>query len=206
MKMLFDFFPIIVFFAAYKLSDNNMVIATEAGIAATVLQVALFWLKHRRFEKMHLITLVLISVFGGITIALEDSFYIKWKTTILEWVFALVFLASQFFGKKNLVERMMGAAIRAPVHVWRKLNYAWVGFFILMGFINLYVIYNFDDETWVNFKTFGMLGMTIVFVILQSIYVTRHTETEFIEQAEVDKSEENGNPPSASTVEQQGKD
>lgn len=204
MKMLFDFFPIIVFFAAFKLSDNNMVIATEAGIAATVLQVAIFWLKHRRFEKMHLITLVLISVFGGITIALEDSFYIKWKTTILEWVFALVFLGSQYFGKRNLVERMMGAAIRAPAHVWKKLNYAWVVFFILMGFINLYVIYNFDDEAWVNFKTFGMLGMTIVFVILQSIYVTRHAETEFIEQDAAGKPDNKDS--SSDLAEQQGKE
>ena len=131
---------------------------------------------------MHLITLALMSVFGGITIALEDPFYIKWKTTILEWVFALVFLGSQVFGKKNLVERMMGAAVRAPDSVWRTLNYACVVFFAAMGFLNLYVIYNFDDSTWVNFKTFGLLGLTIVFVILQSIYVTRHDETEFIEQ------------------------
>jgi hypothetical protein len=85
MKMLFDFFPIIIFFAAYHLGGKDMVIATEAGIAATVLQVTIFWIKNRRFEKMHLITLALISVFGGITIALDDAFYIKWKTTILEW-------------------------------------------------------------------------------------------------------------------------
>lgn len=213
MKMLFDFFPIIVFFAVFQITSDDpsnttqaMVYATEAGIAATLLQVSIFWLRHRRFEKMHLITLVLISVFGGITIALEDSFYIKWKTTILEWVFALVFLGSQYFGKKNLVERMMGAAIMAPEHVWRILNYAWVVFFILMGFINLYVIYNFDDETWVNFKTFGMLGMTVVFVILQSIYVTRHAETEFIEQAKPATAEDNEEKNASSVVEQQGKD
>lgn len=181
MKMLFDFFPIVIFFAAFQLSGNDMVIATEAGIAATLLQVSLFWLKNRRFEKMHLITLGLITVFGGITIALGDPLYIKWKTTILEWVFALVFLGSQFVGERNLVKRMMGHAMNAPDHVWRKLNYAWVVFFVLMGFINLYVLYNFDDAVWVNFKTFGMLGMTIVFIILQGIYISRHGEAQMLD-------------------------
>lgn len=181
MKMLFDFFPIIIFFAAYHIGGKDMVIATEAGIAATVLQVAIFWLKNRRFEKMHLITLVLISVFGGITIALGDSFYIKWKTTILEWVFALVFLGSEFIGKHNLVKRMMGHAVNAPEYIWRRLNLAWVAFFAIMGFINLYVLYNYDDETWLNFKTFGMLGLTIVFILAQSIYIARHSETEMID-------------------------
>lgn len=181
MKMLFDYFPIIVFFATFKLFDNNMIIATESGIAASFLQVALFWLRYRRFEKMHLITFALISIFGGITIALDDPLYIKWKTTILEWVFALVFLGSQFFGKRNLVERMMGAAIKASDKVWRTLNYAWVVFFTTMGFLNLYVLYNFDDDTWVNFKFFGMLGLTVIFTILQGIYVMRHDEAEILE-------------------------
>lgn len=203
MKMLFDFFPIIIFFASYHLFGKDMVIATEAGIAATVLQVALFWLRHRRFEKMHLITLALISVFGSITIMLGDSIYIKLKTTVLEWVFALTFLGSQFFGKKNLVERMMGVAVKAPEHIWRKLNYAWVVYFTCMGFLNLYIVYNFSDDIWLNFKTFGMLGMTILFVILQSVYVARHGDAEFIEQ----KAEAGANKvkSDAELAEQQGK-
>ena len=204
MKMLFDFFPIIIFFAAYHLGGKDMVIATEAGIAATLLQVIIFWLRHRRFEKMHLITLALITVFGGITIMLGDSIYIKLKTTILEWVFALVFLGSQFFGKKNLVKRMMGAAVKAPDHVWKKLNYAWVTFFVVMGFLNLYVVYNFDDDVWLNFKTFGLLGMTVIFVILQSVYVATQGEAEFIEQqADANANDESN---SADMAEQQGKE
>jgi len=174
MKMLFDFFPIILFFATYKYFDNNIILATEVAIAATFLQVLLYWLKNRKFEKMHLITLGLISVFGGITIVLDNPFYIQLKTSILEWIFALVFLGSQYIGKKNLVSRMMGSAISAPDHIWKKLNFAWVGFFALMGFVNLYVVFNFSEEFWVDFKTFGMLGMTIVFVIAQGVFMAKY--------------------------------
>jgi len=190
MKMLFDYFPIIVFFAVFHIfsdapedataaitmaaTTEAMIMATKAGIAAALLQVILYWLKTRKFEKMHLISLGLIAVFGSITIALGDPLYIKWKTTILEWVFALVFLGSQYIGKKNLVERMMGHVMTAPDNVWKKLNYAWAGFFTSMGFVNLYVIYNFSDEFWVNFKLFGMLGMTFVFVIAQGIFMAKY--------------------------------
>ena len=183
MKMLFDYFPIIVFFAVFKLLTGDgsseeikeaMIMATKAGIAASFLQVALYWLKTRKFEKMHLISLALIAVFGSITIALDDPLYIKWKTTILEWVFALVFLGSEYIGKKNLVRRMMDKVMIAPDAIWKKLNIAWAGFFTLMGFVNLYVIYNFSDEFWVNFKLFGMLGMTLVFVIAQGLFMAKY--------------------------------
>ena len=183
MKMLFDYFPIIVFFTVFKLLTGDgsseaikeaMIMATKAGIAASFLQVALYWLKTRKFEKMHLISLALIAIFGSITIALDDPLYIKWKTTILEWVFALVFLGSQYIGEKNLVRRMMDKVMIAPDAIWKKLNIAWAGFFTLMGFVNLYVIYNFSDEFWVNFKLFGMLGMTIVFIIAQGIFMAKY--------------------------------
>jgi len=184
MKMLFDYFPIIVFFAVFKFLTGDdssgevikeaMIMATKAGIAASFLQVVLYWIKTRKFEKMHLISLALIIVFGSITIALDDPLYIKWKTTILEWVFALVFLGSQYIGKKNLVHRMMGSVIEAPDNVWRNLNFAWAGFFTLMGFVNLYVIYNFSDAFWVDFKLFGMLGMTLVFVIAQGLFMAKY--------------------------------
>jgi intracellular septation protein len=189
MKMLFDFFPIILFFAAFKLSGNDMVVATQVGIAATFLQVAIHWLKYRRFEKMHLITLVLISVFGGITIYLDNPLYIQWKTTVLEWVFALAFLGSHYIGKDNFVKRMMGHAMTAPDGIWAKLNFAWVGFFTLMGFVNIYVIYNFSQEAWVNFKTFGMLGMTLVFIIAQGVVLSRYVNAGNVETENTDKAE-----------------
>ena len=185
--MLFDFFPIILFFAAFKFGGNDIILATQVAIAATFLQVSLYWIKFRKFEKMHLITLVLISVFGGITIWLDNPLYIQWKTTILEWVFALAFLGSHYIGKDNFVKRMMGKTMTAPDSVWAKLNFAWVGFFTLVGFVNLYVIYNFSQEAWVDFKTFGLLGMTIVFMIAQGVVLARYIETDDVKEQDTNK-------------------
>ena len=209
MKFLFDFFPILLFFIAYKL--YGIYVATAVAIAASFLQVTLFWLKHRRFEKMHLVTLALIAVLGGATLLLQDKAFFMWKPTAVNWAFALGFLLTQFIGDKPLVERMMSHAIEAPATVWRNLNISWVSFFILMGFVNLYVAnFYFQAEAalfsasgqevdlqtcqqlyqgqildlcnharemennWVNFKLFGMLGLTILFVIGQSIYLAKH--------------------------------
>ena len=209
MKFLFDFFPILLFFIAYKL--YGIYVATAVAIAASFLQVTLYWLKHRRFEKMHLVTLALIVVLGGATLLLQDKAFFMWKPTAVNWAFALGFLLTQFIGDKPLVERMMSHAIEAPATVWRNLNISWVSFFVLMGFANLYVAsFYFQAEAalfsasgqevdlqtcqqlyqgqlldlcnharemennWVNFKLFGMLGLTILFVIGQSIYLAKH--------------------------------
>ncbi len=171
MKLLFDFFPIILFFIVFK--TNGIFAATMAAIIATFIQVGLFWLKHRRFEKMHLVTLVLISVFGGATLLLEDEIYIKWKPTVLNWLFAVAFIGSQYIGKKTIAERMMGNAIKLPAPIWTRLNWSWALFFVVLGFANIFVLYNYDTETWVNFKLFGMLGLTVLFVIAQSLVLAR---------------------------------
>ena len=176
MKFLFDFFPILLFFIAYKV--GGIFVATGVAIAATFLQVGLFWYKHRRFERMHLITLALIVIFGGLTIALRDETFIKWKPTILDWLFAAAFLGSQFIGKQPLVQRMLASNFSLPDSVWTRLNLLWIVFFTLMGGLNLYVAFTFDTETWVNFKLFGMMGLTVLFVIAQAFYLARHIPEE----------------------------
>jgi len=204
MKLLYDLFPIILFFISYHQADaiiNNTpvaqyidmsqpeqviatIIATGIAIAASFIQVAGFWLKHHRFERMHIFSLTLISVLGGITIALGDPTFIQWKPTFLNWVFALAFLGSQFVGEKNLVQRMMGAQISLPDNIWVRLNLSWVAFFILSGAANLYVAFYYgldqDEKTrmdfWVNFKLFGLMGLTFIFVIAQAIYMTRYIQ------------------------------
>lgn len=183
MKFLFDFFPILLFFVAFKMWD--IFIATGVAIVATFVQVGLFWAKHRRFERMHLITLALIVVFGGLTIALRDETFIKWKPTLLNWLFGAAFLGSQFIGKKPLVQRMLETNFSLPDAIWGRLNLIWIVFFTVMGAVNLYVAYTFDTETWVNFKLFGMMGLTILFVIAQAFYLARHMpeHTEPPEQA-----------------------
>lgn len=171
MKFLIDFFPIVFFFIAFKMYD--IYIATAVLIIASLLQTSAHWLMHRRFEKMHVITLLLVCVFGGLTLMLQDEMFIKWKPTVINWLFAIAFIGSQFIGKKSLVQRMMGDHMVLPNNIWLNLNIAWTLFFIALGFANLYVVYNFDTETWVNFKLFGLLGLTFVFVIAQSLYVAR---------------------------------
>ena len=176
MKFLFDLFPIILFFIAYKMYD--IYVATAVAIAAAFVQTGLFWLKHRKFEKMHLITLAILVVFGGLTLILRDPVFIKWKPTVVNWLFGATFMGSQFIGEKTLVERMMSHAITAPVAIWRRINLAWVVFFVAMGALNIYVAYNFSEEAWVNFKLFGMMGLTLVFVFGQAFYLSRYMEAE----------------------------
>lgn len=174
MKLLYDFFPILLFFVAYKL--YGIYVATATAIVATILQVALFWLRHRRVEKMHVITLAIIVLFGGATLLLKDPVFIKWKPTVAYWLFAAVFLGSQFIGGKSLVERMMGHAIQTTRAVWQRLNLAWVVFFVAMGLVNLYVAYHYSEDTWVNFKLFGLMGLTFLFVLAQGVVLARFIE------------------------------
>lgn len=177
MKLLFDFFPILLFFITFKLYEEpteGVLAATAVAIVASFIQVSVSWLRNRRIENMHLVTLALIVVFGGATLVLKEEIFIKWKPTAVNWLFAMVFLASEFIGRKNLVRRMMENSIELPEAVWGKLNLSWVAFFVFLGAANLYVVYNFDTDTWVNFKLFGLLGLTVAFVALQSLYLIRH--------------------------------
>lgn len=182
MKFLFDLFPIILFFIAYKMYD--IYVATGVAIAAACVQTGLFWLKHRKFEKMHIITLGLLAVFGGLTLILHDPVFIKWKPTVVNWLFAVTFLGARLFSTTTLVERMMGHAISAPAFVWARLNWAWIVFFVGIGLVNLYVAYNYSEETWVNFKLFGMMGLTLVFVFGQAFYIGRYVQSDEQEEQE----------------------
>ena len=174
MKFLFDFFPILLFFIAYKAYD--IYVATAVAIIAAFIQVGWFWLQHRRFEKMHIITLLLITVLGGATLMLQDPDFIKWKPTVVNWLFGVAFIGSQFIGKKPIVQRMMEANVELPAAVWTRLNIAWAIFFIFLGFLNLYVAFSghYDMDAWVNFKMFGMIGLTFVFIIGQAFFIGRY--------------------------------
>ena len=148
--------------------------ATAVLIVASLIQFAYNWWRHRRIERMPLIALVLLLFFGGITLILQDEVFLKWKPTVVNWLFAAAFLGSQFIGNKTIIERMMGSSIELPKSIWIRLNIAWALFFIALGVVNLYVAFNFDTDTWVNFKLFGMLGLTIAFVIAQAVYLMRY--------------------------------
>ena len=172
MKQLLEFIPIILFFIAYKFYD--IYVATAVVIVATIIQVGITWFKYKKVETMQWVTLGLILVMGGATIYLQNEQFIKWKLTIIEWLFGLAFIGSQFFGKKLLVERMMGASLELPAVIWKKLNLMWATFFISVGFINIYVMQNFNTDDWVTFKTFGVPGLMIVFIILQMVFIYKY--------------------------------
>lgn len=172
MKLLFDFLPIVLFFVAYKLAD--IYVATGVLIVVTLSQVGWSWLRHRRVEKMPLITAGLVLVLGGATLIFHDPIFVKWKPTVVNWLLAVAYVASRFIGEKTLVERMMGAQLQLPRIIWVKLTVAWALFFVSMGLLNLYVAFNFDENTWVNFKVFGMLGLTVLFILAQAAYMSRH--------------------------------
>ena len=172
MKFLFDFFPILLFFLAYKVFD--IYVATASAIAASFIQVGFYWWKHHRIEYMHIVTLVLIVVFGGATLLLRDEIFIKWKPTIVNWLFGAVFLGSRFVGDRPVIQRMLGQNFSLPSAIWLQLNMLWTVFFLALGALNLYVAYRFDTNTWVNFKMFGMMGLTVLFVIAQSVYLARY--------------------------------
>ena len=172
MKLFVDFLPVVLFFVAYKLFD--IYVATGVIIVATLLQVAYSWFTTRKVATMQLATLVIILVFGGLTLYLHDEQFIKWKPTVINWLFAAAFLATQLFGQKTAIEHMLGANMSLPRPIWRRLNLGWVLFFVAMGGANLYVMSHFDRDTWVNFKLFGMLGLTVLFIVLQTLYLSRY--------------------------------
>jgi len=174
MKFLFDLFPVILFFAAYKFAD--IYIATGVAIGATFLQIGWVHFRHGKVDKMLWISLGLIVVFGGMTLALRDPTFIKWKPTVLYWLFAAVLLGSALLFKKNLIRAMMEKQVALPDGVWGKLNLAWAGFFAFMGVLNLYVAYNFSEDAWVNFKLFGGMGLMFAFIIAQGLMLSKYME------------------------------
>jgi len=174
MKFLFDLFPVILFFAAYKFSD--IYVATGVAIVATLAQVAWVHFRHGKVDKMLWISLGLIVVFGGMTLLLHDPTFIKWKPTILYWLFATVLLGSAWLFRKNLIRAMMESQVSLPEPVWGHLNLAWSGFFAGMGVLNLYVAYNFSESDWVNFKLFGGMGLMLVFIVAQGLLLAKYIE------------------------------
>lgn len=172
MKMFFDFLPVLLFFITYKFYD--IYLATGVLIVASMLQTIGHRLIKGAFEKTHVITFLLVTLFGGLTIALQDENFIKWKPTAINWLFAIIFIGSQFVGQKTIIERMMGGNISLPRNIWVNLNTAWALFFLFLGALNIYIAFEFDTDTWVNFKLFGLMGLTFIFIVAQSLYLVPH--------------------------------
>lgn len=176
MKLLFDLFPVILFFAAFKLGD--IYIATAVAIIATFAQIGWVWFKHRKVDTMLWVSLGVIAVMGGLTLLLHDENFIKWKPTILYWAFALALGGSNLLLKKNLIRTLLAEQLTLPENIWQRLNWSWFGFFLFMGFANLAVAFAFglSTDTWVNFKLFGGMGLMLLFVIAQGLLLSKYVE------------------------------
>lgn len=172
MKMMFDLFPVLLFFIAFKLAD--IYVATGLAILASVLQIA--WLKLRgdAITMMQWTSLAIIVFFGGLTLMLRDEAFIKWKPTVLYLTLALALAMGRWIFKRNLIEKLMGSQIKLPSRIWAQLNIAWIVFFLALAGLNLWVAYTFSTDAWVNFKLFGIMGITFGFILIQVFYMARH--------------------------------
>lgn len=203
MKFLFDLFPIVLFFAMFKWGEGHVaaaqslgsqylsgfvsggivtaqqapiLLATAVVIIATLAQILYLLIRGRKVDVMLWVSLLIVGVFGGATIYFHNDLFIKWKPTVLYWSFATVLLVSQLLLKKNLIKTMMGQQLAMPDAIWEKLGLTWVGFFVLMGCLNLYVAFNYPTATWVNFKLFGGMGLMFVFVIGQTLLLSKYMQ------------------------------
>jgi intracellular septation protein len=176
MKLLLDFFPILLFFAAFKFA--GIYAATAIAIVATILQIGYLRYKTGKVEPMQWISLGVIVLFGGATLISHNDTFIKWKPTVLYWLMGSALLIGQWVFKKNLLKSLMGAQMDLPEDAWRLTQWSWVGFFAVMGCLNLWVAFHFDTDTWVNFKLFGGMGLMFVFVIAQALVLSRYMKTD----------------------------
>ena len=201
MKLLFDFLPILLFFGTFKYAEGQkdwaaafatehlgflvsggvvgvveapVLLATGVVIVATFAQVAFLLSRGKKIDLMLWVSLALVSVMGGATIWFHSETFIKWKPTALYWFMGGALIVSQWVFRKNLLQVLLGGQLELPGPVWRRLGLAWIGFFALMGVLNLYVAYNFDTATWVNFKLFGGTGLMFAFFLVQGLYLSRH--------------------------------
>ncbi|MRX06316.1 septation protein A [Pseudoduganella sp. FT25W] len=204
MKFLFDLIPVLLFFGSYKLAGWNaeaaqhfintylsgmisggsvtaeqapIVIATLVGILATMAQIGWIKLRGRKVDGILWLSLGMFVVFGGLTIYLHDEDFIKWKLSIVYWLFAAALLVSDLVFKKNLMRKSMGEMIELPDQIWTRLNVAWIAFFAFMGVLNWYlafVLFKGNTDAWVSFKAFGATAIMFVFIVAQTIYLSRH--------------------------------
>ncbi|MBO2586409.1 septation protein A [Shewanella algae] len=175
MKQLLDFLPLVIFFAVYKFYD--IYVASGALIAATALQLMVTYLLYRKLEKMHLITFAMVAVFGTLTLVFHDDAFIKWKVTIVYALFALGLGVSQLLNKPVL-KGMLGQELKVADKIWARVTWYWVSFFIICGLINIYVAFSLSQETWVNFKVFGLTAVTLLNTIATVVYLFKHIPEE----------------------------
>ncbi len=174
MKLLFDLFPILLFFIAFKFA--GIYAATAVAIVATVAQIIWTKYRHGKVDVMLWVSLAIVGVFGGATLVLHDETFIKWKPTVLYWLFCTTLLISNWVFNKNLIRTLLQDKIALPLHAWNRLNLSWGLFFGVLGFVNLYVAFNYPTDSWVTFKAFGTTALMLVFILAQGVWLSRYVD------------------------------
>jgi intracellular septation protein len=182
MKFLFDLFPVILFFAVFKI--KGIFVATIAAIIASVLQIGWMLLRRKKVEPMMWAGLAIIVVFGGATVLLHDETFIKWKPTVLYWLLGTIMLSGQLFFGKNAIRAMLGKQVSLPDATWKVMNFSWGFFFVALGCVNIFVAYHFSTDTWVNFKLFGIMGLIFLFAIAQGLFIEKKMKAGASEKTE----------------------
>lgn len=176
LNFLFEFLPVLLFFIAFKF--YGIYVATVVGIVTTALQLVIVSFIKRRLDKKQLITLIIFVIFGSMTLYFHNPIFVKWKPTIIFWIFGVILFFSHFIGKKPLMHRMLENILEGKAElssvIWKKINLAWSVFFIFLGTLNLYIAYSFSTEIWVDFKFYGITGLLFLFSIFQAFYLARH--------------------------------
>jgi intracellular septation protein len=173
MQVLFDLFPVIVFFVVYRFA--GIYAATAAIMVTMAVQIAYQWFRYGKVNQMFLASGIIVAILGAITLALRNPLFIQWKPTIASWLFAGAFLGSRFIGSQTLIERIMGQAVPLAPGFWRQLNWIWVVTFAALGAVNLYVVYHFSEEIWVDFKLFGITAITLLVAVGQAVWIASRT-------------------------------
>lgn len=172
MELLTEFFPIVVFFCVFKL--KGLMAATVAAMFASLIQLIITKIKTGKYKKMQITSFLSLIILGGFALICKKEIFIKWKPTAIYWILAITFLSTHLFGKQPLIEKINNNTIQLPKKIWNRLSILWIIFFFLMGTLNLYVVYYFDTDTWVNFKLFGTFGLTMLFIIFQAVFVSKY--------------------------------
>lgn len=173
MKQLLDFIPVLIFFLSYHL--YGIFVATAVLIFATFVQTGILYTKHKKIEKTQTLTLLMVCLFGGFTLAMRNENILKWKAPILNWTFALIFFLSSYWSKKPFIQKLMEKNLQLPLEVWTRLNHLWIIFFLLCGTLNLWIAFTFH-QFWVTFKVFGSMILMLCFIVIQAIYLSKHLQ------------------------------
>jgi len=174
MQVFYEIFPIILFFIAFKI--YGIYVATVVGIVTTFLQAIFNRLFFKKWDRKQIITFLVFAIFGGMTLYFHNPIFVKWKPTIVFWIFGLVILGSQLTNKtlmQRMMENVVTEKLSVPLHAWKRLNITWAIFFLVLGTINLYIAYNYSNDAWVNFKFYGISGSLLLFSVLQALYLIR---------------------------------